>query len=81
MLDELLTNSIGGFGEIHVTGPGGDRLFLAEWTDGLISIERLAPWVRQISEIGICLKQQAQVLHCCQIPSHETLASANTDQN
>jgi len=40
MLDELFTNDLSGFGEFHVTGPGGDRLLWIQWTDGLILIER-----------------------------------------
>jgi len=32
------TNGIGGFGDIHVSRPGADRLLWVEWTDGPIPI-------------------------------------------
>jgi len=52
MLDELFTNGIGGFGEFHVTRPGGDRLLWVEWTVGLIPIERWPSWVCQFGKIS-----------------------------
>jgi hypothetical protein len=47
MFDELLTNPIGGGGEIHITGPGGDRLLWVEWTDCLIRQRYSAPGHRE----------------------------------